>query len=65
VKKDYRAPQKQAYGQQEKNQESNVTGDVLQYALILSVENIFESWVVNSGASFHATPHRNFFLDYV
>jgi hypothetical protein len=30
---------KQRYGQQEKNQEANVTGDVLQYALILSVDN--------------------------
>jgi hypothetical protein len=38
---------------------------VLQDALILSVDNIFESWVVDSGASFHATPHRKHFLDYV
>jgi hypothetical protein len=43
---------------------ANVTGDVLQYALILSVDNISESWVVDSGDSFHATPHRNHFLDY-
>ena len=65
VKKYYRSPKKQTYGQQEKNQESNVTGDVLQYALILSVDNISESWVVDSGASFHVTPHRKHFLDYV
>jgi hypothetical protein len=45
--------------------EANVTGDVLQDALILSVDNISESWVVDSGASFHATPHRKHFLDYV
>jgi hypothetical protein len=38
---------------------------VLQDALILSVDNISESWVVDSGASFHATPHRKHFLDYV
>jgi hypothetical protein len=38
---------------------------VLQYSLILSVDNIYESWVVDSGASFHATPHRKHFLDYV
>jgi hypothetical protein len=37
---------------------------VLQYALILFVDNIFESWEVYSGASFHATPHRKDFLDY-
>jgi hypothetical protein len=38
---------------------------VLQDALIISVDNISESWVVDSGASFHATPHRKHFLDYV
>jgi hypothetical protein len=38
---------------------------VLQDVLILSVDNISESWVVDSGASFHATPHRKHFLDYV
>jgi hypothetical protein len=48
-----------------KNKEENVTGDVLQYSLIISVDNIFESWVVDSEASFHATPHRKHFLDYV
>jgi hypothetical protein len=39
--------------------------DVLQDALILSVDNISESWVVDLGASFHATPDRKHFLDYV
>jgi hypothetical protein len=38
---------------------------VLQDALILSIDNISESWVVYSGDSFHATPHRKHFLDYV
>jgi hypothetical protein len=38
---------------------------VLQDVLILSVDNIFESWVVDSGASFYAKPHRKHFLDYV
>jgi hypothetical protein len=33
--------------------------------LILFVDNIYESWVVDSGASFHATPHRKHFLYYV
>jgi hypothetical protein len=58
-------PKKQRDGQQEINQEENVTGDVLQDALILSVDNISKSWVVDSGASFHVTPHRKHFLDYV
>jgi hypothetical protein len=65
LKTDYRAPKKQRDGKQEKKKEANVTDDVLQDALILSVDNISESWVVASVASFHATPHRNFFLDYV
>ena len=33
--------------------------------MILSVYNTYESWVVDSGASFHATLHRKHFLDYV
>jgi hypothetical protein len=37
---------------------------VLQDALIISVDNIFESRVVDSGASFHATPLRKHFIDY-
>jgi len=62
LKKDYKAPKKQRYRQQERNQEANVTGDVLQDSLILSVDNIFESWVLYSGASFHATPHSRLLL---
>ena len=65
MKKDYRAPKKQRDGQQEKNQEANVTSDVLQNVLIISIDNIFESWVVDSRASFNATPRRKHFLDYV
>jgi hypothetical protein len=65
LKKDCRAPKKQRDEQQEKNREANVTSDVLQDALILSVDNIYESWVVDSWASFHATPYRKHFLDYV
>jgi hypothetical protein len=33
--------------------------------LILYLYNINESWVVDSGASFHATSHRKYFQDYV
>jgi hypothetical protein len=65
LKKDCRDPRKQRDRQQEKNQEANVIGDMLQYSLIHYVDNIFESWVVDSGASFHVTPHRKHFLDYV
>jgi hypothetical protein len=38
---------------------------VLLDALILSIYNIYESWVVYLGASFHASPHRKHFLEYV
>ena len=38
---------------------------MLQYALILSLENIIDAWVVDLGASFHATPDREHFHDYV
>ena len=38
---------------------------MLQDSLILSIENIINYWVVDSGASFHATPHRKHFRDYV
>jgi hypothetical protein len=43
MKKDCRAPKKQRDGQQEKNREENVKGDVLQDALILSLDNITDS----------------------
>jgi hypothetical protein len=35
------------------NREANVTSDVLQYALILSLDNIVDSLVVDSGVPFH------------
>ena len=56
---------KEGDAQQENNHEVNVAGDVLQDALILSLENIIDAWVVDSGASFHATPDRQHFHDYV
>ena len=52
-------------GQQETTQEANVAGDVLQDVFILAFDNTSYYWVVDSGASFHATPHRKFFHDYV
>jgi len=64
-KKDYKAPMKQGDSQQERNWEENVASDVLKDALILSLDNIFESCVVDSGASFHAMPNRKYFQDYV
>ena len=34
-------------------------------SLLLSLESVDYSWVLDSRASFHATPHRGYFLDYV
>ena len=34
-------------------------------AFLLSLESIDDSWVLDFGASFHATPHRGYFIDYV
>ena len=34
-------------------------------SLLLSLESVDDSWVLDSGASFHATPHRGYFIDYV
>jgi len=42
-----------------------VTGEVLQDSLSLSFKNITDSWVVYSGASFHATLDKKYFHDYV
>jgi hypothetical protein len=38
---------------------------VLQDTLNIYLDNIIESWVVYSRASFHATLHRKYFQDYV
>eukprot|EP00253_Pinus_taeda_P023081 PITA_23081 len=66
LKKDCRSRKgKEGDSQQENNHEANVTGEVLQDALILSFENITDSWVVDSGPSFHATPDKKYFHDYV
>jgi hypothetical protein len=37
---------------------------VLQDTLILSLDNITDPWVLDSRASFHATPRRKYFQRY-
>ena len=34
-------------------------------AFLLSLENVDDSWILDRGASFHSTPHRIYFFDYV
>ena len=46
------------------NQEANVTGDVLQDSLILSVDNSSNSWVADSRDLFNSTPHMKHFIYY-
>ena len=66
LKKYYRSRKgKEGDAHQENNHEANVTGDVLQDALILSFENVIDSCVLELGASFHATPDKKYFHDYV
>ena len=38
---------------------------MLQDALIIYVDNISESWVVDSWPSFHSMPHRKNFVYYI
>ena len=33
--------------------------------MLLSLEFVDDSWVLDFGVSFHATPHRGYFIDYV
>ena len=37
-------------------------GDV--YLSLTSTQMEWESWLIDSGASFHMTPHRHFFFEY-
>ena len=55
LKKDCRAPKKKGERREETTQEVNVAGDVLQDALILALNNTSDYWVVDLGASCHAT----------
>ena len=56
----YRSPKKDA----NKNNTNAVTEEV-QDASLLSIDNTIDSWVLNSGASFHTTTNRDLFENYV
>ena len=34
-------------------------------AFLLSLESVDDSWILDFGNSFHATPHRGYFINYV
>ena len=47
------------------SQEVNVANEILQDALILSLDKNGEYWVIDFGASFHATSHWEYSIDYI
>ena len=51
----------QGDGSYDENKEANVASNYLQDALILCLDNANDEWVIDFGASFHATPHRKYF----
>ena len=56
---------KQGERSEDDSKEDNVASNTLQYALILCLDNVNDSYVIDSRASFHATPHRKYFQDNV
>ena len=46
------------------NPKANIVGELIQDALIMSNDKNGDYWVLDLGASFHATPHKNYFSNY-
>ena len=66
LKKDCWSPKnKQGDRSDDDSREANVASNDLQDFLILCLDNANDSWVIDSGASFHTTPQRKYFQDYV
>ena len=62
LKKKCRAPRKN----ENKNKDTaNVVTDEVRDALILSINDSFDSWVIDLGASFHTTAHRDVLENYI
>ena len=61
MRKDCRLKKKEPSDEHDSTSEAHVTK---QDALLLSCEDAGDSWVVDSGASFHATPHLKCFKEY-
>ena len=65
-KKGYYTRKKNEGDKPKGNKEANVVSKKFEGdALLLSLESLDDLWVLDSGASFHATPHRGYFLYYV
>ena len=44
---------------------ANAVTEEVQDALLLAVDSPLDDWVLDSGASFHTTPHREIIQNYV
>jgi hypothetical protein len=44
---------------------TNATTDEVQDALILAIQSPIDDWILDSGASFHCTPHHEMMQNYV
>ena len=62
MKKNFRAPRK---NEDKNNDAANVITDEVRDALILSVDDSCDSWVLDSDASFHTTTQCDFLENYV
>ena len=62
ISKNCRAPKK---NEDKKSDEVNVIAEDVHDALLLSVDNHLDSWVIDSGASFHTTANRDVLENYV
>ena len=62
MKKNCRAPRK---NENKNNDADNVVTDKVRDALILSVDDSYDSWVLDLSASFHTTSQRDVLENYV
>lgn len=46
------------------SQEENIVGEILQDALIMYLDKNGGYWVIRLGVSFHATSHKEYFINY-
>ena len=64
--KDYWNRKKNEGDKPDGDKEANVVSNKSEEdAFLIFLESVDDSWVLDSGASFHATPHRGYFIDYV
>ena len=65
MRRDYRLPNKKTQGQKQEEDSTNVVAEGVQDALMLSVNSPIESWILDSGASFHSTSCKKSLQNYV